>query len=116
MRARFKDHPEVLAETARVAALCEFDFEKRYFLPQYPRPPEFASDTDLLVHLGRAGATARYGEPLPPAVAERLDYELRGISDTGYAGHLPIVYHILKGGEDPRNPVGPGRGSARGSL
>src|SRR2546425_5740234 len=46
------------------SALCEFDFEKRYFLPQYPRPAEFASDTDLLVHLARDGARRRYGDPL----------------------------------------------------
>src|SRR5439155_298638 len=61
MRVLFPDHPEVVAETQRVANLCEFDFEKRYFLPQYPRPAEFASDNDLLVHLARAGAAARYG-------------------------------------------------------
>src|SRR2546426_302255 len=48
MGALFPDRPDVIAETARLAALCEFDFEKRYFLPQYPRPAEFASDTDLL--------------------------------------------------------------------
>ncbi|HYR31740.1 MAG TPA: PHP domain-containing protein, partial [Gemmatimonadales bacterium] len=54
MRALFPDYPDVVAETQRVAELCEFDFEKRYFLPQYPRPAEFASDNDLLVHLARA--------------------------------------------------------------
>ncbi len=59
MRALFPEHPEVCAETARVAAMCEFDFEKRYFLPQYPRPAEFASDNDLLVSLARAGALQR---------------------------------------------------------
>src|SRR5437870_10081717 len=86
MRALFPDHPEVVGETQRVANLCEFDFEKRYFLPQFPRPAEFASDNDLLVHLARVGAAARYGDPLPQAVHERLDYELRVISHTGYAG------------------------------
>src|SRR5438046_5442196 len=43
MAALFADHPEVLAETARVAEGCEFDFEQRYFLPQYPRPAATAS-------------------------------------------------------------------------
>src|SRR5207244_1298482 len=51
MCALFPVRPDVMAETARLAALCECDFEKRYYLPQYPRPAEFASDTDLLVHL-----------------------------------------------------------------
>ena len=116
MRALFPDHPEVVAETQRVAELCEFDFEKRYFLPQYPRPAEFASDNDLLVHLARAGAVARYGDPLPPAAQERLDYELRVISHTGYAGYFLIVYDIVKAAKDRGIPVGPGRGSAAGSL
>ena len=116
MAALFPDHPEVLTETARVAERCEFDFEKRYFLPQYPRAPEFASDNDLLVHLARAGAAARYGEPLAPAVQERLDYELGVISHTGYAGYFLIVYDIVKAAKDRGIPVGPGRGSAAGSL
>jgi DNA polymerase-3 subunit alpha len=116
MRALFPGHPEVVAETQRVAELCEFDFEKRYFLPQYPRPAEFASDNDLLVHLARAGAQARYGDPLPPAAHERLDYELQVISHTGYAGYFLIVYDIVKAAKDRGIPVGPGRGSAAGSL
>src|SRR5438477_191303 len=108
MGVLFPDHPEVLAETARVAELCEFDFEKRYFLPQYPRPAAFASDNDLLVHLARAGALARYGDPPPAAVAERLDYELGVISHTGYAGYFLIVYDIVKAAKDRAIPAGPG--------
>src|SRR3989440_8880782 len=116
MQRLFPEHPEVVAETARVAELCEFDFEKRYFLPQFPRPPEFASDNDLLVHLARAGARARYGEPLPPAVEERLGYELGVISHTGYAGYFLIVSDITTAARARGIPVGPGRGSAAGSL
>src|SRR6266542_2981704 len=116
MAALFPDHPEVLAETARVAELCEFDFEKRYFLPQFPRPAEFASDNDLLVHLARAGAAARYGDPLPGAVEERLNYELGVISHTGYAGYFLIVADFITAAKDRGIPVGPGRGSATGSL
>src|SRR6266699_1368359 len=116
MAALFPERPDVIAETARIAQLCEFDFEKRYFLPQYPRPAEFASDNDLLVHLARAGALARYGDRLPGPVAERLDYELSVISHTGYAGYFLIVYDIVKAAKDRAIPVGPGRGSAAGSL
>ncbi|MGH7698998.1 MAG: DNA polymerase III subunit alpha, partial [Gemmatimonadales bacterium] len=116
MRALFGDHPEVVGETARVADRCEFDFEKRYFLPQFPRPAEFASDNDLLVHLARQGATARYGDPLPREAEERLAYELDVISRTGYAGYFLIVYDLVKAAQDRGIPVGPGRGSAAGSL
>ncbi len=107
---------DVLAETARVAELCEFDFEKRYFLPQYPRPAEFASDQDLLVHLARQGAIERYGDPLSDEVERRLEYELDVITRTGYAGYFLIVYDLVKAARDRGIPVGPGRGSAAGSL
>ena len=116
MRPLFSEHPQVLAETARVAELCEFDFEKRYFLPQYPRPAEFASDNDLLVHLARAGARERYGDPLPAAVQQRLAYELDVIQRTGYAGYFLIVYDLIKAARDRGIPTGPGRGSSAGSL
>src|SRR2546428_8787964 len=115
MRALFPERPDATPEAQRIADRCEFDFEKRYFLPQYPRPAEFASDNDLLVHLARAGAAARYGDPLAQAVHERLDYELQAISHTGYAGYFLIVYDIVKAAKDRGIPVGPGRGSAAGS-
>src|SRR6267378_1954210 len=116
MRGLFDNRTDVLAETARVAELCEFDFEKRYFLPQYPRPPEFASDQDLLVHLARQGAIERYGDPLSDEVERRLEYELDVITRTGYAGYFLIVYDLVKAARDRGIPVGPGRGSAAGSL
>jgi DNA polymerase-3 subunit alpha len=55
MRALFPDQLETLANTASVAERCEFDFEKRYFLPSFPRPPEYASDEKLLDDLATAG-------------------------------------------------------------
>src|SRR5437879_7620254 len=116
MGALFPDRPDVLAETARVAERCEFDFEKRYFLPQFPRPAEFASDGPLLFHLARPGAQERYGDPRPPAVESRLEYELEVIARTGYAGYFLIVYDFVKAARDRGIPVGPGRGSAAGSL
>src|SRR6266851_5053225 len=116
MRALFPEHPDAIAETQRIAERCEFDFEKRYFLPQYPRPAEFASDSDLLVHLARDGAAARYGSPLPPHVEQRLAYELDVIQRTGYAGYFLIVYDLMKAARDRGIPTGPGRGSSAGSL
>src|SRR5229473_2787148 len=116
MRKLFGEQQDSLAETARIAELCEFDFEKRYFLPQYPRPAEFASDQDLLVHLARQGAVERYGDPLSEAVEQRLEYELDVITRTGYAGYFLIVYDLVKAARDRGIPVGPGRGSAASSL
>jgi len=116
MRALFPDQPEALANTARVAERCEFDFEKRYFLPGFPRPAGYASDEELLDHLARGGAERRYGAPLPPEVAERLAYELGVINKAGYAGYFLIVQDFIAAARDRGIPVGPGRGSAAGSI
>ncbi len=63
MRALFPDHPEVLANTQAVADLCEFDFEKKYFLPGFPRPAELRDRRSAARGPRRArarrGATAR---------------------------------------------------------
>jgi DNA polymerase III subunit alpha len=116
MRALFPDHPETLANTQLVANRCEFDFEKRYFLPSFPKPPEFATDEALLLHLAAQGAEARYGAPVPEAVQQRMDFELAVINKAGYAGYFLIVHDFIAAARERGIPVGPGRGSAAGSL
>ncbi len=116
MRELFPGRDDVIGNTARVADLCEFDFEKRYFLPQFPRPAGYDSDDALLVELATRGAARRYGEPLPPAVRERLEYELSVITKTGYAGYFLVVHDFIRAARERGIPVGPGRGSAAGSL
>src|SRR5919108_1516936 len=116
MRAVFPDQQDALANTARVAELCEFDFEKRYFLPTFPRPEEYPSDEALLDHLATAGAERRYGSPLPEIVRDRLTYELGVIEKAGYAGYFLIVQDFIGAARARGIPVGPGRGSVAGSL
>ena len=116
MRALFPEHPETLENTALVADRCEFDFEKRYFLPVFPRPAEYQSDEALLQHLAHTGAERRYGSPLPAEVRERLEYELGVIERAGYAGYFLIVQDFIAAARARGIPVGPGRGSAAGSL
>jgi DNA polymerase III subunit alpha len=116
MKAIFPDQPDALANTQRVADLCEFDFEKKYFLPGFPRPAEYATDEALLEHLSRAGAERRYGAPLPPEVEQRLAYELGVINKAGYAGYFLIVQDFIAAARERGIPVGPGRGSAAGSI
>jgi len=116
MKALFPDHPEVLANTQTVAELCEFDFEKRYFLPGFPRPGGYATDEALLGDLANRGAERRYGAPLPSEVQERLDYELGVINTAGYAGYFLIVQDFIAAARERGIPVGPGRGSAAGSI
>jgi len=116
MRRAFPARDDLFANTQLIADRCEFDFEKRFFLPEFPRPAAYASDNDLVVALAEEGARRRYGDPLPAPVRERLDYELGVITKVGYAGYFLIVADFIQWARDHGIPVGPGRGSAAGSL
>ncbi len=112
----FPDRPDVLTNTLAIADQVSVEFEKKYHLPSFPLPPEAKSENDLLTKLAAEGAKARYGNPLPVHVQERLDYELGVITKTGYAGYFLIVADFISNARGKGIPVGPGRGSAAGSL
>ena len=106
MRALFGEHPETLDNTARVADLCEFSFEKKYYLPGFPRPAGYASDEALLETLARGGAERRYGAPLPAAVEERLDLRAGRDQPRRIRRLLPHRPGLHRGGARPRHSGG----------
>ncbi|HJQ11808.1 MAG TPA: DNA polymerase III subunit alpha [Gemmatimonadaceae bacterium] len=112
----FPDRRDVIENTLRIADESGIQFSKQYRVPAFPLPPEFKTENDLLVQLAEAGARERYGQQLPDGVRERLDYELGVITKTGYAGYFLIVADFIKAAREKGIPVGPGRGSAAGSL
>ncbi len=116
MTERFPDRPDVLEQTLAIADQCDVVFSKKYHVPSFPLPPGVESENAYLVRLATDGARERYGEVLSPEVQERLDYELGVITKTGYAGYFLITYDFIKAARDRGIPVGPGRGSAAGSL
>ena len=116
MAAVFPDRPDVLENTCAIADAVDVRFEKKYYVPAFPLPKGVKSENDLLVKLATAGAKTRYGTPLPAEVQERLDYELGVITKTGYAGYFLITADFIQAARDRGIPVGPGRGSAAGSL
>jgi len=116
MRARFPDRPDVLENTCKIADETDVQFKKQYFVPAFPLPEGVTSENELLVQLAEAGARERYGDPFPQDVQDRLTYELDVITRTGYAGYFLITADFIKAARDRGIPVGPGRGSAAGSL
>ena len=116
MAARFPERKDVLENTLKIADEAGFAFEKKYYVPSFPLPPGVESENELLVRLATEGARERYGVVLPAEVQQRLDYELGVITNTGYAGYFLIVYDFIKAARDLNIPVGPGRGSAAGSI
>ena len=116
MAERFPDHPEVLENTLAIADQVDVSFEKKYFLPEFPLPEDHRDSDGYLRHLAVDGAKKRYGDPLPDKILERLDYELGVIAETGYAGYFLITWDFIRWAREHGIPVGPGRGSAAGSL
>ena len=116
MAERFPDRPDVLENTLRIADQVDLSFEKKYFLPTFPLPEKFSDENDYLVHLSTVGVKERYGDPLPEEAAARLKYELDVILKTGYAGYFLITWDFIRWAREQGIPVGPGRGSAAGSI
>jgi DNA polymerase-3 subunit alpha len=116
VRPFFPGREDVLANTLAIADAVDLRFTKTYHVPSFPLPEGVATENDLLVREATAGAEARYGAPLPDHVRERLDYELGVITKTGYAGYFLITADFIRAARERGIPVGPGRGSAAGSL
>ncbi|HEY1113095.1 MAG TPA: DNA polymerase III subunit alpha, partial [Chitinophagaceae bacterium] len=119
----FKDVPEAIDNTNIIVDRVEvLNLKKDILLPAFPIPKEFQihGDSNLdqwefLKHLTYEGAKQRYGE-ITPDVQERLDFELFTIKTMGFAGYFLIVSDFIKAGRDSGVFIGPGRGSAAGSV
>jgi DNA polymerase-3 subunit alpha len=116
MEERFRDFPGATASTLEIAERCnlELDFGD-YKLPVYP-VPEGYTEASYLRELCEQGVARRYGEEPGQEVAERLDFELGVIGEMGFDAYFLIVWDYVKFAKDNGIAVGPGRGSAAGSI
>ncbi|HEY3112788.1 MAG TPA: DNA polymerase III subunit alpha [Gemmatimonadaceae bacterium] len=112
----FPGRSDVLENTLRIAEETAIQFSKQYKVPSFPLPSGVETENELLIRLAEEGARERYAAELPADVRERLDYELGVITKTGYAGYFLIVADFIRAAREKEIPVGPGRGSAAGSL
>ncbi len=115
MRERFAHIPEALENTHRIAERCNVTFEfGRLHLPQY-LPPEPYDTREYLRLLVRSGAEKRYGS-ISPEIRNRVEYELNTIESMGYVEYFLIVWDFIHYAKSQGIAVGPGRGSAAGSV
>ena len=116
MLALFPDFPEALSNTADIAARCNVEVELgKVYLPGYNPPAGYDLDS-YLKHLATDGVRRHYGEEPAPEVLERLGQELAVIRSLGFSGYFLIVWDFVKYAKEQGIKVGPGRGSAAGSL
>ena len=116
MRALFPEYPEAADNTARIAGMCSYDFEfGKYKLPRF-RLPEGESDSfEYLQRLCSEGLRRRYPDD-DGTVKKQLDYELQMIKQMGFVDYFLIVSDFIAYAKGQKIPVGPGRGSAAGSV
>ena len=91
------------------------EHKTEYHLPRFDTPGGEALET-YLRELVDAGARERYGDPVPAEVRERIDHELGVIIQMGFAGYFLIVWDLIRFAREQGIRVGPGRGSAAGSV
>ncbi len=139
MAAMFAEQPEALVTTLEIAdKIEEYSLDHEPLMPVFPLPADFVVDAAqvaeiaarhperkdaertareflYLEHLAYEGAHKRYGE-LTDELKERLDYELRTIEWMGYPGYFLIVWDFIRAAREKGVVVGPGRGSAAGSV
>ena len=127
MEKLFGEVPDALENTRHIAAQCDFRFPTgRYFLPHFT-PPEGKSVQTYFEEVAQAGFAERAaalaprwnrGEPVHSRAEyqERLDREIKLIEKMGFEGYFLIVWDLIRTARAREIPVGPGRGSAAGSL
>ncbi len=128
MKTLFKDLPDAIVSIGELIAKVEnYKLAREVLLPKFDIPEQFIvpeDETDggkrgensYLRYLTYEGAKKRYGETLSEEVTERLDFELQTIEKTGYPGYFLIVQDFIAEARNRDVSVGPGRGSAAGSV
>jgi DNA polymerase-3 subunit alpha len=115
MGALFRERPEMIRNTARVAERCQLDLRfGDLHLPHFV-PPGDEDPVRFFRRLCLDGAKRRYGE-LRSEVRERLEHEMGIIEKMGFVSYFLIVWDFIRFAKDRGIPVGPGRGSAAGSI
>ena len=124
MKEIFKDIPEAIFSCSEIISkISPFDLANDVQLPKFEIPSEFKSNNNdgiegenlYLSHLAYEGAKKRYPN-ISKEISERLDFELKVISNSGYPGYFLIVQDFISAAREMNVSVGPGRGSAAGSV
>lgn len=112
----FQDLPEAIDNTNEIVAKVDLlDLKRDILLPFFPVPKQFATQDEYLEHITWEGAKQRYNE-ITPEIDERIRFELFTIKTMGFAGYFLIVSDFIKAGREKGVFIGPGRGSAAGSV
>lgn len=112
----FREHPEAVENTIAIAKRCNVEIKfGTNLIPRF-EPPKKKSPAAYLRELCEAGLKDRYGEKIDSEIQKRLDYELNTIHNAGFDTYFLIVHDFVRFAKEQGVIVGPGRGSAAGSV
>ncbi len=112
----FSDVPEAIENTMEIAGKVEvYELNHHPVMPDFPIPEGFTGEDEYLRHLTFEGAKKRY-QVITDEIRDRIDFELSVIKKMGFPGYFLIVQDFLRAARDMGVSVGPGRGSAAGSV
>ncbi len=116
MAQSFAEWPEAIPTTVEIAERCSLEIELgSLLLPRYPTEDGEEPEA-MLRRLAAEGLRARYGDPPPAEAIERMEFELGVIEEMGFSSYFLIVWDFVRYAKDNGVAVGPGRGSAAGSI
>jgi DNA polymerase-3 subunit alpha len=116
MRERFKDCPEAVANTEKLAERCNVHIPLgESLIPRYALPPGYTAE-GYLEELVMNGLVPRYGDPVPEAYVARAKFELGVIGNMKFVDYFLVVWDLINFANEQGIPVGPGRGSGAGSI
>ena len=111
----FKEYPEAITNTKKIADMCNVEIDmKTLHFPNFPVPEGYTLNSYFEERVWK-GIEERFSE-MTPVIKERTEFEIKTIKDMGYPGYFMIVWDFIKYAKDIGIPVGPGRGSAAGSI
>jgi DNA polymerase-3 subunit alpha len=116
MHAAFAEWPQAMASTLEIAERCSVELElDKQLIPSYPTP-DGSDEREFLRRRVTEGLHLRYGDPPPAEALQRMDMELDVIDRMGFNAYFLIVWDFVKYAKENGVAVGPGRGSAAGSI
>ena len=115
MRELFRDHPDACDNTLLIAERCNVEFQKRDLMPKFPLP-EGETEASWFAKEVDRGMKRRYGQNVPELQANQAKYEVSVIAQMGFPGYFLVVADFIAWAREQGIRVGPGRGSAAGSI
>ncbi len=119
MKELFSDLPKAIENSVKIADMCNIIIDisgKNFKMPRVDIDPAFNNENEFLEHIASKGLKSKFGDNPSKEIMKRYKYELSVIQKMNYAGYFIIIHDLIDMAKKHHISIGPGRGSAAGSL